>query len=661
MKKLNLLALAAAGMLFSACSDSTDTVAEVTNPAPIEESGQGQFIALNINLPVDNSFATRATGVIDDNNYEDGNFELNDGLASEYTVKDAMLIVFRPATGDGVTEYDAKFVAAYDINPEPWKNSEDKQVTEYSTKIVEKVGTTVNAGDLALVILNRNNLVTLTKGSLSIGSTAIIANTTTFANVQSALVETTATGQTAAANMTTTGFFMANSPLTDKAGSGATEPSDAKTQTLVPITNVYETEQAARDGDAAQIYVERGMAKVTVDQGIINPTLTTKYGTGVEGVIEADLNLTIDGWVLDQTNSKSYLVRSTAGHTDFISIINADANKYRYIGISAITQGAPETYKYRTYFAKDPNYEAAPYPTVFGQPLGELNAISDVAAAGVLSTGFGNDNPQYCYENTFDVAHQSVNNTTLVRLKVTAKTGTGAAEDLYIVNGNKSVIYKQADVELILKKKALELVQAAGVRPTTGTEISTNDFTVTFSARDAAGYKNINQISFIAAGRAKIGSGTAPSDNDLTTAIKALYKDNTITGGVSDNDGAFLCYEGGVSYYTIRIKHFGDQLTPWRKADSSITPEPSSANGSYPNIIDGTQEQKTATISNYLGRYGVLRNNWYDIKVNSIKYLGEAVPADYTGDSTPDDVIDNYIAVQINVLSWAKRTQAWDL
>ena len=107
--------------------------------------------------------------------------------------------------------------------------------------------------------------------------------------------------------------------------------------------------------------------------------------------------------------------------------------------------------------------------------------------------------------------------------------------------------------------------------------------------------------------------------------------------------GSVVCYKGGVSYYTVRIKHFGDDLTPWKNGELDVKP------GSvYP---DGT---KTAE-NNWLGRYGVLRNNWYDIEVTGVKGLGSATIPELTG--TTDDELESYIAVRINVLSWAKRTQ----
>jgi hypothetical protein len=665
MKKLSLFALAAAGLFLGACSSDKDEIAEV-QPINVEEDGGKQFIALNINLPVDNGFATRSD-VTDDNNYGDtpATFELNDGMESEYKVNDATLIVFRPAASG--KEADATFVAAYQINPEPWTMSSDKQVTDYSTKIVQKVGTTVAEGDLALVILNKNNLIAFdATGALQVGAAAF---TGTFGDFQKTIATNATGAQTAALEMTQNGFYMANSPLTDKAGSSTTEPTGAKTQTLVEIKNVYETEQEARDGECAEIYVERGMAKVTVNGTPAKATLDTQYNGGATPV---DLNITIDGWVLDQTNQKSYYVRSTEGHDDFIPIINGKANKYRYIGISPIVEGNPTTYKYRTYWAKDPNYtKDLASPATFGDLIADELTKTTVNDAA-LSTEFGDTHPQYCYENTFDVAHQSVNNTTLVRLKVTAKVGS-TADDLYIINGNKSMIYKEADVKTLIQNKALEFVKTKNLTLKTGETLTSADFTVTLSDRDVAGYKNISAITFTAAGKAKVIDADAakiPADADILADVVKLYKNNTITGGVSANDGSILCYEGGVSYYTIRVKHFGDQLTPWKTWEGTTgytnVVAPTLANGSYPgsigNLTVGTAEATAATAANnYLGRYGMLRNNWYDIKVNKIKYLGEAVPTDYSKDPTPDDEIDGYIAVQINILSWAKRTQSWDL
>ena len=111
--------------------------------------------------------------------------------------------------------------------------------------------------------------------------------------------------------------------------------------------------------------------------------------------------------------------------------------------------------------------------------------------------------------------------------------------------------------------------------------------------------------------------------------------------GIGSAGSAAPC--GSSSYYTVRIKHFGDELTPWAKGQLGV-----SEGKIYP---DGT---KTAE-NNWLGRYGVLRNNWYDITVEGVKGLGSPIRPTLT--TTTDDELESYIAVRINVLSWAKRTQ----
>ena len=113
---------------------------------------------------------------------------------------------------------------------------------------------------------------------------------------------------------------------------------------------------------------------------------------------------------------------------------------------------------------------------------------------------------------------------------------------------------------------------------------------------------------------------------------------------LNDEDGLEISYyKGGYAYYPILIKHFGDDQTPW-------TEEASNTSGAYAG---------DAANANWLGRYGVLRNNWYDITVTGIKNIGSPSVPDITGDT--DDPESRYIAVSINVLSWTKRTQSADL
>ena len=99
--------------------------------------------------------------------------------------------------------------------------------------------------------------------------------------------------------------------------------------------------------------------------------------------------------------------------------------------------------------------------------------------------------------------------------------------------------------------------------------------------------------------------------------------------------------KNGINYYYVPIRHFDNTETPWN-AEGKTT--------SYPNE-DGKAEQ------NWLGRYGVLRNNWYEINVYAVKGFGSATIPDLQNNKDDDDDLKEYIAVKINVLSWAKRTQ----
>ena len=92
-------------------------------------------------------------------------------------------------------------------------------------------------------------------------------------------------------------------------------------------------------------------------------------------------------------------------------------------------------------------------------------------------------------------------------------------------------------------------------------------------------------------------------------------------------------YKGGVMfYYTTVIKHF-----------NSITEA-------------GVTEYDE---NKHLGLYGVVRNNWYDIRINSVSGPGEPeIP------EIPDEPVNkehSFINAEINILSWAKRTQDVDL
>ncbi len=656
MKKFSFLALAAAGMLFAACSSDKDVVAnEVNGGVASYENG---YISVGINLPTVPQSVTRATN---DNGYPNNNFDLDDGDDNEYAVGSVYLLTFRPS-GSGADENNATFQTAFLLTTEWAKNSDPQVTVSTRENIVKKIGSKVQKGDLALVVINPNSLLTFapkTGDGVVEGEQTVKVGieTDAFSGTFGAFRAKLATSDNLDAtemHKTTTTFYMTNAPLYAAQGSSTTAPTTTVNpayRVLVPIENVYETEQAAKDGVASEIFVERGMAKVTLNATPANATLGTKVTE--TGVADADVTFAITGWTLDQTNASSYLVRSTEGYSDFIKLVNGASKVYRFTGNTAILpQNNPGDYKYRGYFAKDPNYDA-------DVAAGDLIYFKNMTGGTFTTpTGTGEFAPKYCFENTFDVQRQTRKNTTLAQVEITVAGGA----DLYTVNGVTSKIYKLSGVQTAIKNVVLEYCKANNLMAV---------------GKDLSGKTSDDLFN-----NAAITAKTDPEYEYTVTAI--TVKDNTYfkTGidtelanaatltAINSQLGVITKYTGGKSYYAIRIKHFGDELTPWHvgtnnsgksSLDSSVDwiwstetgakeAEQPSAGNSYPNN----------NANDYLGRYGVLRNNWYDLKIGSIKTLGSPVPLDYSADGTPDDELEGYINVKINIMSWAKRTQQWN-
>ena len=570
MKKTLLFSVALAGLMLGSCSSSDDL--NGGGSAPVKQDGNG-YVAFTINLPTQPS--TRAGSFND---------EFKDGMANEYAVKDATLLLFQ-----GATESSATFVGAYKLSTEPWTSPAGNQnITTTSKKIVKKIDKS-GTGMKALVVLNNNGIFTVNETANSL---KLKGSSTDFAGTYEAFVKSASA--TSSANLTKTGFYMANAPLFNKPGD-TTDPAAGTVSTLTDLTGkIYDTEAEALAGKAAQVYVERAVAKVTVNKVSVTEA-TTSTSTSVP--------FDVLGWAIDNFNKTTYLVRNTEDFDTWKSFSSKGLtpSKYRFVGGAAVA-----TDLYRTYFAKDVNYDT------------DYSAGILERATNFVNT-YGDTNPQYCFENTFDVPHQNENLTTLVTIKAQLKGG----DDFYVVGGDQTKLYTKTELDKLVKEKFLN-TEATWVTENASTTIGESDLTVAYD-KDEAGVIHLKEVTV---DPAKLKATPDP--------LPATY--------VKDVDaavGSMVYYKNGVSYYTVRIKHFGDDLTPWEKNKLNVK-----AGEVYPT---------TNRAENWLGRYGVLRNNWYDITVQGVKGLGSATVPELTG--TTDDELDSYIAVQINVLSWAKRTQ----
>lgn len=605
MKKFMIAALAA-GML-TACSDSAVVETPAGGGAQWGADGTG-YVSLSINLP-------KTTSAGRDND------KFNDGNANEWAVNDAILMLFVQTTAN---EGDAKFKAAYQL-PVNFGAEDPAHDQITATAQITKRIQAISGGTIkALVILNGissgvfkcdNTIAVDDKDNATLsytadpesGSYTAVATDTEFSTFQSYL--------SVIPTDVAKGFLMMNAPLTDaQSATGTVTFTNKKVTTLSEIiaNNIKYTAAEAAAHPAANIYVERAVAKVTMST--TNVTGTVPGGTGT-------LSYTIQGIALDNTNPTSYLVRNSdlinetmMGLRSASPTASALATGYRMVGQGTVGDSKPTdgTALYRTYFAKDVNYDTE-------ATLSTSNTIADynlkwITPANVATT------PLYCLENTFNVAHMDFHNTTRAILKVKIGDDT---EDHYVMHNwdNAGDTWcSQSEMETKVEE-SLENMSVYSGKNISNVLLATT------------GVENV----LVLAGYQVNGSAVDVLSSDFAAAkarIGDIYK-----------------YAGGIAYYEVRLQHFGDDLTPWNKDEYTTAPKEGDIDAIYP----APQDQ------NYLGRYGVLRNNWYNLTVNSVKRIGTPYIPKAKDNHTPDDVINSYISVNINILSWAKREQGVDL
>lgn len=597
--KLNkfLLAVLAAASL-TACSDSTDV--EKGNGAQWNSDGTG-YVSLSLNLPTTKSTGMRATG--------SNNDQFEDGTYKEYKVDKAILVLFGGAENE--SEDAAKFLGAYSLPSTFSKNDSDNpnQITAVS-KVTRKINKTDVKKVYAYVILNptsdfEGGAVTSTdytktdETDLMINSTPV-TGTTTFGTFKGLIIKNF---QDASKN-----FVMTNAPLADKNG-------NVEVMSKLDVSCIKSTAADAAAHPAAAIYVERAAAKVTLKSSV------TTMSTNIEG--RKTFNVKVLGWKLDNTNTEAYATRNV--DADYMNYEHKSVKRFYGTNPVATTDAAgnsltAETKRYRTYWAHDVNYA--------GENMDKLSKNNNLYDAWrtdkkEVTIDDNNAHPAYCFENTFDVAHMTFDNTT--RAIVAVQIGDDAT-DHYMYN-NDIATYKACGTsndemknDLLAKINTLPAVQDLG-----------NATSVTLNTAPNGTSCTITSVN------------VTKADGSSTTIDNTNNSD--VLGVITSYFGTISIYKNAIAYYPVRIKHFGDDLTPWNNNEDTTLP---SAANIYP---DGTL---TSAVK-YLGRYGVLRNNWYELNVTGIQNIGTSdIPERGT---TTDDTIESYISVTINVLSWAKRQQ----
>lgn len=428
----------------------------------------------------------------------------------------------------------------------------------------------------------------------------------------------------------TDNFMMTSSNyLKDISGTQQTEMA------LTPITNKnvgLKSDDQTTSPDPVTIAVERVVAKVTVQDTETRPTDGATW--------------TILGWGLNVTNKTFYPVKNFGGD-QFLDLL---ASKYNTWQPNTSNKPWNNPTDMRSHWAVDPNY-AAGQATITDMP-NDFNefSFSDPSSAEVKGA-------LYCFENTTVETMQQRNATTSAIIvaqfypkdfKEADKAGSWikwndaaySKENDYATFVEKVVEDVDGDNQVITKYYKLDTNGT-----TTGNDgkkyspLSEEDFICTYTTEGkekiifgkkntTIGYKDAELQVALKDSEIKLYAITDDQASEVTSAPVEINK--AIAKALTDNPPTV--YYEGYCYYVVPIRHF--------------------AKGEVADYTGGEYQ------SNHLGRYGIVRNNYYQITINDITQPGEPITDPTVDPSTDKDDETNYwINVSIKVLSWKVRTQ----
>ena len=540
------------------------------------ETGVG-YATFTINLP--SVSGTRAVDA--------GGAEMAEGTPEEYKVSKATALIFQKYGSD---EGSYKFVESVTLPIDGWTDDSTPGITTTSKKLVAKLTNVDTKNDYSVLILLNNKNVNLP----TVGQS--------YNDWNSKNILTPSVTDWAGSD----GFYMANAPLKGSAASPAT---------LVPIdkNKIYASETEANNSAndcAATVYVERGVAKMTV----ANPGTKTVKDKATSN--DTQSKVTFSKWALDITNKKTYAVHNIDGLSkDFPAIWTTE----RFTGTNN-----------RVYWGTDPNYNLAGLNTADtgndAKRKEEFNFITAPSEINKDFTNTTNTNPVYCLENTFNLANMYQGQTTRVIFKATYTPKDDAGKPLaesdgtFYTIGNMTTILKEADLKKAVDAAATSVLSGCTVDYTNLKTEGSHVITLA-DIKDSTGTTLVADKDY--------GGKTG------TKIVKAINDKLGLKAGRPEEMVGINTYLKGATYYIARVKHFSS-LT-WQSGESY-----------------GDNNLK------YLGRYGMLRNNWYDLTVGNV--YGPGYPGVPPVDPTqPDDENEKYLSVSVKILSWAKRSDTVDL
>lgn len=619
MKIKHLLMMLLVAGAWASCSDDGGLASSES-----QELAEGNaFISLNVVLPTINTPASRAgEGLPDNDNFDNG-------VKKEYDIKDLTVLLFNSPDDSGVLQKVYSTRNGTLVQP------------GFGTANTNGSNITTQANLGAMSVADKSNVYAVVIANINANTPNYSPGITTIADVKNTF------NQVNASNFNTTGFYMVNSPIVD--------PNDLSKSFAIVECTPYETPQKATD-NASTVNIERILAKVELLRSDADWSGWT-YTVPSSSSKSAGDKITFLGWGLDITNTTSNHIRKIDDKW-----LNDNDWGLSYTGTNARTTNrfkGVATDPMRIYWAIDPNYSTG-------------DAANRIFDKTICTNAMGENgyNIDYCLENTFDAANQKQGQTTRVMLKTKYTRNGTTGGNMYRTQTYNYMTEKQLNTRMIDELNKI----LSNVSSITDFKFYTKDYvkgsyidkslkkaklaevTVTFTTSSTQPYTY------------KLGDRNSENPEELVGIVEKL---NAAIGRLD-------YFKDGETYYYARIKHFGDDITPWANNDDYINNELS---------------------TKYLGRYGIVRNNWYKLTVNSIKNGpgepivpgipgvdpvnpdepkpgdpvdpnnpdGPVVPEDPTDPTIPgiipdaqDDEMNYYIDCTINVLSWAVRSQQLD-
>ena len=550
----------------------------------------------------------------------------DDGDATEHAVKTITLVLL-----SGSREADAT-VATSTTYTLPDNDGQDPTITGpvmhadnqvTCTVQVSSEGIIANSRVYLLVLLNQaaNYSVTTGKKLSDLNTTSTTAITTTFGD--------------------DTYYTMATAPLADACDGTGT----VSTLNLLSPSFFFHTQQEAESNPAATVYVERSAVKVTVKAAETPPTT-------ILGNPNITFGTTDLAYAIDNYNSNTTLVRCF--NSDWLPYRSANGKPLRFVETTPLPT-LPA--RYRTYWAQDQNYTGNSGLTY------KTHAQRDDIVWKNMNVN------SYCAENTFDAVRQQDDCTTsiLVRLQLnnggdfftTSVTGS----DIVYLPPRNTVSEEGTSASSSFSRTAGNASERFSSSTTTRSP-AFNARTIDEYLRTWLMQVNPNFRSWVntyAAGEPNHVSIAVDAATDWVTTGKATVKKVAQSAQAANSTGAaafdalglvnyintniiLYYYNNGFCYYRVPLRHFTDAETEWQSTPqmtNNSTAQTYQADGDY------TADKR------YLGRYGLVRNNWYTVSIRTITHVGSPIIPALTQNA--DDRVEQLLNATLSIASWTSH------